>query len=151
MYRRWPTLNRLGILLGLCLQDLHHLRGPSSSELTTSVSQSGEFAFQDLAPGNYRISVNLPEHLKPWEQREITVPAKGCFEVDIRTAFNGRLAGRVTDKPGAPVPYVAVDVIGASEAAEAERSLQWQTADKDGAFELGPLPPDVLCNRREYR
>ena len=120
-----------------------HLRGGEMGELTASASQSGDFAFQDIPPGHYRISVDLPQRMKPWEEREITVPAKGCFEVNIRTALNGRLAGRVTDKSGAPIPYVAVEVVRASEAADAERSFRWQTADKDGAFELGPLPPDV--------
>lgn len=71
------------------------------------------------------------------------MPAKGCSEINIRTAFNGRLAGRVTDKSGAPVSYVGVEVVRASEADHADRSFRWQTADKNGAFELGPLPPDI--------
>ena len=120
-----------------------HLRGGEVGELTAHASPSGEFAFEDLVPGHYRIFVDLPQRMKPWEETEITVPAKGCSEVNIRTAFNGRLAGRVTDKSGAPVSYIAVEVVRASEAGHAERSFRWQTADKSGAFELGPLPPDV--------
>lgn len=120
-----------------------HLTGGEVGELTAKASEAGDFVFEDLAPGHYRISVDLPQQMKPWKETEITVPAKGCSEVNIRTAFNGRLAGRVTDKSGAPVSYVAVEVVRASEAGHAERSFRWQTADKNGAFELGPLPPDV--------
>jgi hypothetical protein len=80
--------------------------------------------------------------MKPWEQRELSVPAKGCSEVNVRTAFNGRLTGKVADKTGVGIPYVAVEVVRASEAENAERAFRWINANKDGIFEIGPLPPD---------
>jgi hypothetical protein len=80
--------------------------------------------------------------MEPWDSQEVTVPAKGCREISIRTAFNGRVSGRVSDPSGAAVPYVAVEVVRASDASGAERAFQWVTAHEDGSFEIGPLPPD---------
>jgi hypothetical protein len=104
--------------------------------------QNGEFSFEELAPGRYTISADLPKLMRPWNAREIMVPAKGCSEVNVRTAFNGRLSGRVSDETGAALSYVAVEVVRASEASRAERAFRWVTADKNGVFEIGPLPPD---------
>jgi len=121
-----------------------HLKGgQGSAQQVARAGQDGDFAFENLAPGRYTISVDLPKLMKPWESREITVPGKGCSEISVRTAFNGRIAGTVTDKTGAALPYVAVEVVRASEVENAERALRWKNADKDGAFEIGPLPPDV--------
>jgi len=104
--------------------------------------QNGEFSFEGLTPGRYRISADLPRLMKLWNSREIIVPAKGCSEISVRTAFNGRLSGRVSDETGTALPYLAVEVVRASEASRAERAFRWVTADKDGVFEVGPLPPD---------
>lgn len=122
---------------------IHLTRGSGVTAQAVRTKQSGDFTFEGIPPGHYKISVDLPERMQPWGEHDITVPAKGCFEVSIRTAFNGRLAGRVTDKSGNPIPYVAVEVVRAMEAGQAERSFRWENADKNGVFEIGPLPPDI--------
>ena len=48
----------------------------------------------------------------------------------------------MTDKTGAGIPYIDVEVVRASEAENAERAFRWINANKDGTFEIGPLPPD---------
>jgi len=113
-----------------------------ASEQTTLVEHDGHFAFENLASGKYHLYVDLPPLMKPWEPRELTIPAKGCSEVSVRTAFNGRLTGKVTDTTGAGIPYIDVEVVRASEAESAERPFRWINANKDGTFEIGPLPPD---------
>jgi len=117
-------------------------RVEDTSEQTTQVEHDGNFAFENLASGKYQISVDLSPLMKPWESRELTIPAKGCSEVSVRTVFNGRLTGKVTDKTGAGIPYIDVEVVRASEAENAERAFRWINANKDGTFEIGPLPPD---------
>lgn len=114
----------------------------SSRIQTVSAGQNGEFSFEGLAPGMYNISVDLPRLMKPWDSRQVTVPAKGCSQVSIRTAFNGRLSGQVEDEKGAPIPYIAVEVVRARHADTAEHAFRWVTANEDGTFEIGPLPPD---------
>jgi hypothetical protein len=118
-----------------------NLEGSSGKQIARA-GQNGEFAFEHLTPGQYKISADLPKVMKPWDRRDIQVPAKGCSEISIRTAFNGRLSGRVSNEAGEPLPYMAVEVIRASDVGQAERAFQWVNADKNGAFEIGPLPPD---------
>ena len=117
-------------------------RVEDASEQMTQVEHDGNFTFENLASGKYQLSVDLPPLMKPWESRELTIPAKGCSEVSVRTAFNGRLTGKVTDKTGAGIPYIDVEVVRASEAENAERAFRWINANKDGTFEIGTLPPD---------
>jgi hypothetical protein len=62
-------------------------RVEDTSEQTTQVEHNGNFAFENLASGKYQLSVDLPPSMKPWDSRELTVPAKGCSEVNVRTAF----------------------------------------------------------------
>jgi hypothetical protein len=117
-------------------------RVEDASEQTTLVGQNGDFAFESLVAGKYQLSADLPPLMKPWEASELTIPAKGCSEVSVRTTFNGRLTGKVTDKAGVGIPYADVEVVRASEAENAERAFRWINANKDGKFEIGPLPPD---------
>lgn len=114
----------------------------SSQIQTVRAGQNGEFSFEELTPGVYDISVDLPRLMEPWNTRKITVPEKGCSEVSVRTAFNGRLSGQVEDEKGVPIPYVAVEVVRSRDADTAEHAFRWITADKNGTFEIGPLPPD---------
>ncbi len=120
---------------------VHLKSNEGHAEAMLRADSNGGFAFNNLAPGRYLISVDLPKQMKPWKSQEIIVPGKGCSAVSIRTAFNGRVSGRVTDKTGAAVAYAAVEIVRASEANGAERAFQWITADRNGAFEIGPLPP----------
>jgi hypothetical protein len=53
------------------------------------------------------------------------------------------LTGKVTDKTGTGIPYIGVEVVRASDAENAERAFRWINANKDGTFEIGPLPPDA--------
>jgi len=116
--------------------------GEASRNRSVRAGQNGEFSFEELSPGMYKISVELPRAMKPWDSRQITVPPKGCSEVSIRTAFNGRLSGQVKDEKGIAVAYVAAEVLRARDADTAEHAFRWVTADQKGNFEVGPLPPD---------
>jgi hypothetical protein len=113
----------------------------NGNEQTRYAAENGDFAFEDLSPGKYVFSVDLPAVMTPYNIFDVTVPARGCCLVNVGTAYNGRLAGKVSDQRGAAISYVPVEVIRASDAEKADYAFQWISAKKDGTFLIGPLPP----------
>jgi len=111
------------------------------SEETRYTANNGDFSFDNLLPGRYVFTVDLPVVIAPYKPSEITVAAKGCYMVKVATAYNARVAGRVTDKGGTGISYADVEVVRAEEAESAEHPFRWVNANKDGVFEIGPLPP----------
>jgi hypothetical protein len=113
------------------------------------VDNDGNFLFDGLTPGKYRIEVSVPPKLSPpigypsglrSSVNDLEVMAKGCEEVTFRTQPDGHLRGQIFDKDGSPLPNVQV--------------IAWNTRDKfnfyqgsrvfnkgDGSYDVGPLPP----------
>jgi hypothetical protein len=111
------------------------------SEQTRRASENGDFSFDNLLPGRYVFAADLPSVMTPYKPSEITVPAKGCYMAKVGTAYNGRLVGKVTDSAGTAISYADVEVVRAEDAEKAEHAFRWVNANKEGIFELGPLPP----------
>lgn len=80
------------------------------SERIMHAAQNGDFSFDNLLPGRYVFAADLPSVMTPYTPFEITVPAKGCYLVKVRTAYNGRLVGKVTDSKGTAISYADVEV-----------------------------------------
>jgi hypothetical protein len=131
-----------------------HLKGGEGFATRNVASgSSGEYTFPNVPPGRYAISADLPKSLTPYRDIAATVPAKGCVEVNVRTEFNGRLAGRVADKAGVPVHGVKVDAFSAAGVSAVAHGFSSGTTTQDGTFEIGPLPPDAYIigvNINEY-
>lgn len=113
------------------------------------VDNDGNFLFNGLPPGKYKIEVSVPPNLSPpigypsglrSSINDLEVVSKGCEEVTFRTQPDGHLSGRILNKDGSPLTNVQVTA--------------WSTADKfnfyqgyrvfnkeDGSYDIGPLPP----------
>jgi hypothetical protein len=115
--------------------------GKDGSERNIRAAENGDFSFENLPPGPYVFSVDLPSVMAPYGPIDITVPAKGCYMAKVGTAYNGRVEGRVSNSEGAGISYADVEIVRAEDAENAERAFRWTTAKKDGTFLIGPLPP----------
>jgi hypothetical protein len=121
-----------------------HLKGSEKFALRNVVSgPTGEYKFPDVTPGSYAISADLPKFLTPFKDYKFTVPAKGCTELNITAEFNGRLAGRITNKRGIPIADLEVDAVRTADTGTLEDGFNQGITLQDGTFEIGPLLPGV--------
>jgi protocatechuate 3,4-dioxygenase beta subunit len=60
---------------------------------------------------------------------------RSCAEVERRLYDNGRLAGRVVDSGGRPVPGLTIE-LGTTKGTQTRRTI----TDRDGRYEFGRLP-----------
>ena len=101
-------------------------------------NQAGDFASASRGAGSYTIAVDTPSGYYI-ESRPTAVElrdAKACAQIEVRLAYDGRLAGRVIDSSGRAIAGLTVDVLTSNLA-------QWKVAvtDRDGRFELTRIPP----------
>ncbi len=98
----------------------------------TSTSATGEYAFEDVAPGEYVIWVG-----ESYRSRPVQVSGDTVFDIDVPPA---QLAGRVLED-GGKVPIVGAEVVvWSAETTAAQIRLQ-DRADHFGRFELAGLEP----------
>jgi hypothetical protein len=93
-----------------------HLHAPNG--ISTVTSKRGEFEFGGLAPGRYRVSIDMPaSYISYATSAQVEIPnARACASQDFSVTDNGRIAGRVV-------------------------SPQRSHTRRDGSFEFGYLPP----------
>jgi uncharacterized protein (DUF2141 family) len=101
----------------------------------------GRFAFEDLAPGEYRLGARARGWPAPQEQVLHVVDED--LEVDLVLAAGGRIAGTVVDERGQTLAKIAVN-LSAEELRDSSRSLDDRSLSTrtaaDGAFEFAGLP-----------
>lgn len=110
--------------------------------LETTTDDSGAYAFENIAPGSYRLQA-APEdsevHLGA--SLDVKLAAKSCVE-QMLTATIPRAAvqGRILDHEGAPVDGIAVELTHQSAS---ERLQAKQTTEDDGTFVISGLEPGL--------
>lgn len=116
----------------------------------TRIDNDGRFLFEDLVPGTYSIKVTVPAGLSPPTGYAAGIPSrldalevlpKGCAEVTFRTEPDGRISGRILKQDGSALPNVQVIAWNVAEKFEFYRGATREFNEKDGSFDLGPLPP----------
>ena len=94
--------------------------------LTALTDASGQFRFDMLAPGSYRLVAREGAHA---ESKEVTVGLlSGQLKDDLtlRLREGSPLTGRVLDGNGQPLPWVSIEAGG-----------EFFTTDESGSFDLG--------------
>ena len=96
--------------------------------------------------GKYQVTLELPETLYAQGSQDIVevLDPRGCAAMDFWVRSNGRIAGRIIDARGDPIPNLTIAVIAADEATNAyPGSGEQATSDAFGRFEFSRLAPDT--------
>ena len=112
-----------------------------------TTSASGEFTIPALAAGSYRLTAADETHA-PASSEPITVDGeRPTTGVRIVMPAGARLAGRVVDTAGKPVPYATVKVSGTEWATD--MVFRQAAADDRGQFAVDALPRRAVKVRAE--
>ncbi|HEY3739678.1 MAG TPA: carboxypeptidase-like regulatory domain-containing protein [Bryobacteraceae bacterium] len=135
-----------------------HLRSEVSS-VEAVTDDEGVYEVYDLAPGNYRIGIDLTKGLKiffpviaggegPRDRTKdvratepvVEIGASTGADVDFVLNFDNQITGRVVDSSGKPMKDVCLQL----EPATGEASLHFWVftcSDADGRYRLADMPP----------
>ena len=104
----------------------------------------GSYQMSVLA-GSYQVTVQLPDELYHYGALTAEVrDLRGCAEADFYTHWNGRVAGRVLNAAGDPVPGLAVELLPLRSLKEASFSPSHESrTGADGRYEIAQVPPGV--------
>jgi hypothetical protein len=100
----------------------------------------GSFEMAVLA-GKYQVTVDLPDELyihgpTPAEVRDL----RGCAEVTLVPQWNGRVAGRVLNAAGDPLPGFAVELLPVASSKDGRFSPEFQArTDAEGRYEISRI------------
>jgi hypothetical protein len=73
---------------------------------SVSSDDDGKFRVDGLAPGKYIVSATAPQRYSAFPNSTVTVPDRGCAEVDFSTRLNGHISGHVYFSDGTPAEGV---------------------------------------------
>lgn len=118
--------------------------GPTG-RLETHSAVDGTFELR-VPAGRYRLTSEVPVGLYalPDGPRDVTLAdARGCALVPIGVRPDGRIAGRLFDEDGQPLPFVTVEAadIDQARAPHNLRARESALTDLNGQFEIARLPP----------
>ena len=103
----------------------------------------GGFSTNGLGPGKYKIVPELPDtqYAVVYPDPVLLLDERGCAEVHVSAAHNGRVSGRVLDKSGAPVAGLTIDLTTATAVAAPARPPLRAVTGGDGRYEIARVPP----------
>ena len=102
----------------------------------------GRYSLTGLPPGDYEVTLHLPETLTTYEpKRRVTVADRGCSVTNFYLTDNGRVGGRVLDVEGKPVSGVNVAVVDAEGKNPEFRYGHYVRTDSEGHYKFEGLPP----------
>ncbi|MGO9095947.1 MAG: hypothetical protein ACLQGV_12060 [Bryobacteraceae bacterium] len=153
MLMLWPNaaLGRLGDYESRPLPNMLVRLQSRGMSFDTKTDGFGAYAFDQLPPGNYQVSVDLPPNsvLAGLIGHDLVtsflLPWCSCFENDLYALPTGRISGRVVGPDGNPLRDATVDLYPASRYQEGKRGiLGWQgrntPSDEWKPFEFNHLP-----------
>ena len=117
-----------------------NVEGPSGPAHSFT-DDRGNFSIMDLAPGDYRVSVELRKGLTAGpEAQKVTIVDKGCAFVYFGVETDGRLSGRVMNVSQKPIAGAEIQILTVGR----ERFRGYWNAtssDAQGAYEFSKIPP----------
>ena len=109
----------------------------------TRTRSDGHFSFR-VPAGQYQISSRVPAGWYSWHDEPRRVELKdprGCALVPMSVRPDGRIAGRLLDAAGLPVPFMTVEVARAADVVQRSyRAVERTLTAADGTFEVRQLP-----------
>jgi hypothetical protein len=122
--------------------------GSAGVTKTASTNASGYYEFTDLTPGKYRVEATLPER---YYVSDSSLPfagelrdARGCSELNVHAAHDGRVSGRLLDARGKPVARVKITLLGTHDLDSLYNQFipfMGAVTNGDGTYELTKVPP----------
>lgn len=110
-----------------------------------AVSGGGRFEFAGLAPGSYRVEIDVPDGYSAYKSdRDVVIPnGYACSQQDYWLSHGGRIAGRAIGHDGVPVRHLRVEATHRDARSDAYGFLavQQASARPDGSFEIVGLAP----------
>jgi hypothetical protein len=79
------------------------IRANSGASYTAQTDDSGEYAFYDLPPGDYKVSLDLPRSLEVGPLQALKLPAGSCFDYNIQARPTSSISGLLLGPHGRPV------------------------------------------------
>jgi len=110
-------------------------RGGETERAVTN--HAGDFSLLVRGAGSYAVAVDIPERYYA-ETANTTIAlsdARACGEVELRLAFDGRLAGRVIDAFNKPLAGLTIGLYAVHL-----RQHRLAVTDRDGRYEFTRLP-----------
>jgi Carboxypeptidase regulatory-like domain len=111
---------------------------------STKVNPDGAFAFRNVAPGEYHLTVRQTPTDRPMESANVIVNVSGADldGVNIVTSAAGGVTGRVSVEPGTPLPIALTRLTVRALPVERDTQTNFGSAPdngrvrEDGSFEL---------------
>lgn len=107
----------------------------------TRADAGGRFQFAGLSPGEYKLTLHLPDELIAGRsERVVKVEQRGCASEVYYVADNGRISGRVLDPEGRPVANLGILILDVKDAnLEMIGGLSTKT-DEEGRYHFAGIP-----------
>lgn len=117
----------------------------SGEERSATSSADGRFDFSGLAPGRYRLAIEMPKGYSTYAlERDVELPdGRACARVDYGLSPAGRVTGVLVDAGGRPLPSMRVELTTTDARPNSDYGLATMSAstETDGTFEIRGLPP----------
>jgi hypothetical protein len=146
--RRLKTIGAFGIVRGSLerendsserkpVPDAHIVasRASDKAQFFTTTDADGQFEFEPLAPGKYKITADPVGSFRPDEQG-VEVSRASCSVLALWKAPHARIGGHVRSPDGRPLPEVPVLIIN-----DDGSGFYTVKSDKDGAFRSDEMRP----------
>lgn len=102
-----------------------------SDKRNVLTDDQGKFDVSGLAPGKYRVHVEVPGYLS--RDPQVEVRERGCAEARLWLDVDGRISGRVFDTEGQFVPRIRVELLRSEDRFQA---IQTTDTDPGGSYEF---------------
>jgi len=116
------------------------LRGAENHDLAPN--EKGAYSIAGLPPGRYTVTAKVPAGFSTRGMRTVSVPDKGCAEVDWPIYYDGHIKGRVTDTTGMPLGNMSMELSRRDRSSRNGFSgVNMLNTDADGRYDFAQVPP----------
>jgi hypothetical protein len=116
------------------------VRGPENHEVAPD--DKGHYVLSGLVPGQYHVSATAPPGFVTHNAVMVTLPNKGCAEVDWPVYYDGHVRGQVIDRSGHALPGVFMALQRRdSRSATGLAEVDLMETDSGGRYDFARVSP----------